>query len=133
MRRLALGRDRSAGNHCTGLAPPKTEAAQQPLALPNAEGVYRIGQGVSPPALMYKVDPALTDLARAAKVSGTVLIAVVVNVDGTVGEVKVLRSLGYGLDENAVEAVKQWKFKPGTKDGQPVPVYAQVEVNFRTR
>jgi TonB family protein len=60
-----------------------------------------------------------------------VLLNVVVLPDGTTGQIKVLRSLDVGLDQRAVEAVSTWKFKPGMKDGRPVPVQATIEVNFR--
>jgi len=60
-----------------------------------------------------------------------VLVAVEVGADGVPNNVRVLRSLGLGLDEKAVEAVKQWRFKPGMKDGKPVPVAATIEVSFR--
>ncbi len=94
-------------------------------------GVYRVGGGVSAPSVLYKVDPEYSEEARKAKYSGTVLISLVVGPDGRATNIKVVRSLGLGLDEKAMEAVAKWKFKPGTKSGSPVAVQATIEVNFR--
>ncbi|HLH17807.1 MAG TPA: energy transducer TonB [Bryobacteraceae bacterium] len=94
-------------------------------------GVYRIGNGVSPPQLIEKVEPKYTEQARQAKYQGTVLLYIEVNPEGQATNIRVQRGLGLGLDENAVKAVSQWKFKPGMKDGAPVTVAATVEVNFR--
>ncbi len=93
--------------------------------------VYRIGGGVSAPVLIQKVEPEYTEQARAAKYQGTVLLYVEIGPDGAPTNIRVQRSLGLGLDEKAIEAVKQWRFKPGEKDGNPVPVSATIEVNFR--
>ncbi len=94
-------------------------------------GAYRIGGGVSPPSILYKVEPEYSEEARKAKFQGTVLLYVVVDEKGLPRDIKVLRPLGLGLDQKAVEAVEKWKFTPGKKDGKPVPVQAQIEVNFR--
>jgi len=94
-------------------------------------GVYRVGGGVSAPIVLSKKDPEYSEEARKAKFQGTVLLSIVVSTGGVAGDIKVVRSLGLGLDEKAVEAVRQWKFKPGYKDGKPVPVAATIEVNFR--
>lgn len=94
-------------------------------------GVFRIGGGVSSPRLLYKVEPEYSEEARKAKYQGTVMLAVEVWEDGLAHNIRVLRSLGLGLDEKAVEAVKQWKFSPGKKDGKPVKVAAQIQVSFR--
>ena len=94
-------------------------------------GAYRIGGGVSPPSILFKVEPEYSEEARKAKFQGTVLLFVVVDEKGNPRDIKVLRRLGLGLDEKAVEAVDKWKFSPGKKDGTPVPVQAQIEVNFR--
>ncbi len=94
-------------------------------------GAYRIGGGVSSPQVLYKVDPEYSEEARKAKYGGTVLIKLVVLPDGKAADIKVVRSLGLGLDEKAIEAVEKWKFKPGLKNGVPVPVVATIEVNFR--
>jgi periplasmic protein TonB len=94
-------------------------------------GVYRVGGGVSQPAVIFKVDPEYSEEARKAKYSGTVMLAVIVTVDGQAKDIHVVKSLGMGLDEKAMEAVEKWKFKPGMKGGQPVNVRATIEVNFR--
>jgi TonB family protein len=95
------------------------------------EGVYRVGGGVSAPTLVYKVEPQYSEAARKARYQGTVLLHVEVDPSGKPTNIKVLRSLGLGLDEKAVEAVEQWRFKPGYKDGKPVTMAATIEVNFR--
>ena len=94
-------------------------------------GVFKVGGGVSQPAVIYKVDPEYSEEARKAKYSGTVLLQLVVDVDGRAKNIKVMKGVGLGLDEKAIEAVQKWKFAPGKKNGQPVAVYATVEVNFR--
>jgi TonB family protein len=94
-------------------------------------GVFRVGGGVSAPLLIHKVEPEYTEEARLAKYQGTVLLYVEIGPDGTATNIKVARSLGLGLNEKAIECVKQWRFKPGMKDGRPVTVMATIEVNFR--
>ncbi len=95
-------------------------------------GVFRPGVGgVTAPQLVFKVEPEYTEEARKAKYQGTVVLYAVVDSDGMVRNVRVARSLGLGLDEKAIEAVKQWKFLPGKKDGRAVPVAASIEVTFR--
>ncbi len=94
-------------------------------------GAFRVGGGVSQPAVLYKVDPEYSEEARKAKYSGTVLLSLVVGIDGKAQNIRVVKGVGLGLDEKAIEAVQKWKFSPGKKGGQPVPVIATVEVNFR--
>jgi len=94
-------------------------------------GAYRVGGGVSAPRAIYQPDPEYSEEARKAKYQGTVVLWCVVGPDGRVREVRVQRSLGLGLDEKAMEAVKTWKFEPARKDGVPVAVQVNVEVNFR--
>jgi periplasmic protein TonB len=94
-------------------------------------GVYRIGGGVSRPELIFKPEPEYSEEARKAKFQGTVLLSIVVMPDGSTSNIRVIRPLGLGLDEKAIEAVRKWRFRPSLKDGQPVPVHANVEVNFR--
>lgn len=94
-------------------------------------GVYRIGGGVSAPSLLSKVEPEYSEEARKAKFQGTVVLYVVVDEKGQPQQLRVVRPLGLGLDEKAIEAVQKWRFRPGFKDGKPVPVAATVEVNFR--
>jgi TonB family protein len=94
-------------------------------------GVYRVGGGVTAPVLLYKKEPEYSEEARKAKYQGTVLLYIEVDSSGKATNIRVQKSLGLGLDEKAMEAVKQWKFKPGYKDGKPVTVAATIEVNFR--
>jgi len=94
-------------------------------------GVFRVGGGVSAPQVLYKVDPEYSEEARKAKYSGTVVLQLIVDATGKARDIKVVRSLGLGLDEKAIEAVNKWKFRPGVRNGQPVAVMATIEVNFR--
>ena len=94
-------------------------------------GPFRVGGGVTAPLVLHKVEPEYSEEARKAKYQGTVLLYIEVDPGGRAINIRVQRSLGLGLDEKAIEAVKQWKFKPGYKDGKPVTVAATVEVNFR--
>lgn len=100
----------------------------------------RDGQEVTPraqtmPTVIREVKPDYTSEAKQQGIQGTVELSVVVNDDGTVGEVKVTKSLDdkYGLDQQAVIAMKKWLFKPGTKDGKPVAVQVTVEMSFRLK
>jgi TonB family protein len=106
-------------------------AGPPPPPPPLPPGVVRVGKGVTPPSVIYKVDPSYTEEARTAKIQGSVVLNVVVGADGSAQQVSVLRSLDPGLDQKAVETVSTWKFRPGMKDGQPVAVQAQIEVSFR--
>lgn len=85
-----------------------------------------------PPKILSQPAAAVSEEARSAKVCGSVLVNFVIGLDGTPNNVKVERSLGYGLDENAVRAVRAWRFQPATKEGQPVAVPSNAEVNFHT-
>jgi len=106
-------------------------AALSPVMTSSSPAV-KVGGGVSAaPSLLFKMEPEYSEEARAAKFMGTVLLKVVVDTDGLAKDIQVDRSIGMGLDEQAVIAVTQWKFKPGTKDGAAVPVLAQIEINFK--
>jgi TonB family protein len=94
-------------------------------------GVFRVGGGVTAPVPLYRPEPEYSEEARKAKYQGTVVLYVEVDASGHPRNLKVMRSLGLGLDEKAMEAVEKWKFRPGYKDGKPVTVAATVEVNFR--
>ena len=94
-------------------------------------GVFHVGGGVSAPVPLYKPDPEYSEEARKAKYSGTVVLSIIVDATGKPRDIKVIRSLGLGLDEKAIEAVTKWKFRPGYRNGQPVAVQASIEVNFR--
>jgi protein TonB len=94
-------------------------------------GVRRIGGGVSAPRVLFAPEPEFSEEARKAKVAGNVLVYLQVDPNGKPTHVRVLRGIGMGLDEKAVEAVSQYKFKPAMEDGKPVTVEMQVEVNFQ--
>jgi TonB family protein len=91
----------------------------------------KVGPGIKPPTLAYKVEPEYSEEARAAKLQGTVLLKVVIDVDGLAKDIQVVNGQGLGLDEQAVAAIMRWKFNPAQKDGAPVAVQAQIEVNFK--
>ncbi|HZQ67883.1 MAG TPA: energy transducer TonB [Terriglobales bacterium] len=94
-------------------------------------GIYKVGGGVSAPRPIYQPDPEYSEEARRAKYQGTVILYVVVGPDGRPHDIRIVRSLGMGLDEKAIEAVKTWRFDPARKNAQPVSVQISVEVTFR--
>jgi len=94
-------------------------------------GVFRPGGGVTAPVLLQRVEPEYSEEARKAKFQGTVVLYCEVTERGVCENIRVIKALGLGLDEKAIEAVKKWRFRPGQKDGKPVTVAAQIEVNFR--
>ena len=94
-------------------------------------GLRQIGGGVSAPQLIYQVEPEFSEEARKAKVAGNVLVTLVVDTSGHPQRVRVLRGIGMGLDEKAVEAVRQYRFKPAMEGSTPVPVQVNIDVNFQ--
>jgi TonB family protein len=96
-------------------------------------GPFRPGSGVTPPRLVHEVKPDYTDEARRRGVNGEVVLEVVVQRDGRVGDIRVIQGLGGGLDRRAIEAVRQWRFAPGERLGTPVDVVVEVAVEFRLR
>jgi TonB family protein len=106
-------------------APPAVSSAP-PVAAPPAPDTTR-------PTLISKVEPNYTDAARAAKYSGSVLLEAVVRKDGTPDAIQVVRAAGFGLDEEAIAAIKQWRFKPATRNGEPVDFKITMEVNFNLK
>jgi protein TonB len=107
-------------------APPPPPPAPEP----KDEGPLRVGGDVKAPVAINRAKPDYTDTARKAHVSGVVVVEAVVNKQGEVEQVKVLKGLPMGLSEQAVEAVKKWHFKPGTLNGEPVDVIFSLTVNF---
>jgi TonB family protein len=96
------------------------------------ETIYRIGdEGVTPPKVLSKIEPDYTDEARNAKIEGVVELSVQIGADGLAQNIQITRSLDGGLDQSAVAAIQQWRFKPGEKNGKPVRVAAKIEVNYR--
>jgi TonB family protein len=96
-------------------------------------GPYRPGAGIEPPRLLREVRADYTEAGRRAGVNGDVVLEIVVRHDGSVGDVRVVRRLGSGLDERAVQAVRQWRFSPARRQGVPVDVIVEVAVEFRLR
>jgi periplasmic protein TonB len=94
-------------------------------------GAFRVGGGVSAPRALETPDPEYSEEARKAKYQGTCVLWLIVDPDGKPRDIKVARALGMGLDQKAIEAVRNWRFSPAMKDGRPVPVQINVEVNFR--
>ncbi len=98
----------------------------------HSEGAYKMGgPGLTPPSVLFKIEPEYSEEARVAKLAGTVVVGAEIGPDGVAHNIHILRPLGVGLDEKAMEAIQQWRFKPGMKDGQPVTVVVNIEVNFR--
>src|SRR5882672_2694338 len=100
---------------------------------PDGGGPYRPGSGVEPPRLLREVKATYTEEARRRGITGDVLMEVVVRRDGSVGDAHVLQGLGYGLEERAISAVKQWRFAPAMRKGVPVDVLVEVAVEFTLR
>jgi TonB family protein len=96
-------------------------------------GPYRPGSGIEPPRLLREVKADYTEEARQRSISGEVVMEIVVRRDGSVGDVRILRGLGGGLNDRAVQAVRQWRFAPATRLGSPVDVIVEVGVEFRLR
>jgi TonB family protein len=114
-----------------GGAAPAPATSMTPAQL--ATGAYPAGGGVSNPIPISKPEPEYSEEARKARWGGTVLLSLVIDQNGKPQDIHVLKPLGLGLDEKAIEAVTQWSFKPGMKSGVAVPVAAQIEVTFRPK
>ena len=95
-----------------------------------SEPVYRMGDGVKPPKVTYQPQPEYSEEGRQKHIAGHVVLAITVTSKGEVTQIRVVKSLGSGLDEKAVEAVRKWKFKPARKDGKPVSVSVAVDISF---
>jgi len=93
-------------------------------------GVFRPGRGVTPPRAIYSPEPEFSEEARKAKYQGTCVLGLVVDTNGRPTNIRVVNSLGMGLDEKAIEAVRTWRFEPGRKDGHAVAVEIAIEVDF---
>jgi periplasmic protein TonB len=96
-------------------------------------GPYRPGSGILAPQLLHEVKPDYTEEARRRSLAGDVVLEIVVRSDGRVGAVRVLQGLGAGLDQRAIDAVRQWRFSPARRLGTPVDVMVEVAVEFRLR
>jgi TonB family protein len=97
------------------------------------DGVYSVGGGITPPTVVHRVEPEYSEEARKARYEGTVVFAAIIRKDGRIDIVQLVRRLGFGLDENAIRALKEWRFRPATMNGVPVDVTMNVEVRFNLR
>ena len=95
-----------------------------------SSALAQVDSGATPPSVLAKVDPKYTPEAAKAKVTGILRLSLIVDTQGLARDVRVVKPLGFGLDEKGIEAVQKWKFKPGVKDGHPVDVRATIEVTF---
>jgi protein TonB len=117
------------GSGCCGGVGPNIGPGFGPY---DSGNIFRPGVGeVTAPRAIYTPDPDYSDQARKAKCQGAVLLWLVVGADGHPRDIRVQRSPGMGLDEKAVEAVRQWRFQPATLNGRPVAVQINVEMSFR--
>jgi TonB family protein len=98
---------------------------------PRADAPWRVGGDVKAPIVTYRVEPKYTDEAREKRISGIVILEVIIGKEGRVRDAQVLKPLPFGLDQAAIDAVKQWQFKPGTLAGQPVDVLFNLTINFK--
>jgi len=115
-------------------APPKLVGQARSVSQDDDDTVFRMGPpGLTAPSVLSKIDPEYSQEARDAKIQGTVIIYLEVDRAGNARNLRVVRGLGMGLDEKAIEAVKQWRFKPGLKDGRPVIVASHIDIEFRFR
>lgn len=119
---------------CLLAAPPQATtqpANQQPTTAPPGNEVQKVGNGVTAPTLIFKVDPEYPEKAGKARLEGMVRLYFEVNEQGVPQNPRVIKGLGLGLDEAAIEALMKWRFRPGLKNGKPVTTQAQAQVNFR--
>jgi TonB family protein len=123
--------------HLKGTPPPKQsqpgEVASEMMAPAQSAPVYRIGGNVKPPQIIKHREPKYSDLALRLKYEGITVLQCTLTEAGTPEDIRIIRPAGFGLDENAVQAVKDWTFKPATREGRPVRVVVNVEVNYRMR
>jgi periplasmic protein TonB len=96
-------------------------------------GPYRPGSGITPPSIIREVKPDYTEEGRRRNLEGDVVLEIVVRRDGSVGDVKLLQRLGSGLEQRAIDAVRQWRFSPAMRQGVPVDVIVEVAVEFKLR
>ena len=133
---LGLGRGGGAGTgQGTGIGPGRGSGLGDGWGGGTGGGAYRPGNGVETPRLLREIKPQYTAQAMRAKIQGEVLLECVVGTDGSVGNIRVVRSLDstFGLDQEAIKAARQWRFAPGTRQGQPVPVLVTIAIAFTLR
>lgn len=118
----------------TGPAARRQHAPKANMSFAQSEErIYTVGEdSVVPPKCLYKPLPQYTQEARDAKVEGIIMLQAIIRKTGQITDIKILKGIGHGLDESAIETLsKEWKFEPGTLDGQPVNVQAYIEITFR--
>jgi TonB family protein len=130
---LAAGDEKPQAPEADGSGPGKGAGVDDGTGGGAGGGPFRPGSGVEPPRLLREVKAQYTEDARKRAVTGDVVLEIVIKSDGSVGDVKVLRGLGHGLDERAVAAVRDWRFAPARRLGTPVDVIVEVEVEFSLR
>jgi TonB family protein len=133
---LGLGRGGGAGTGTgTGIGPGRGSGLGDGWGGGTGGGAYRPGNGVETPRLLKEVKPQYTAQAMRAKIQGEVLLECIVQPDGSVGNIRVVRSLdsAFGLDQEAIKAARQWRFAPGTKQGEPVAVLVTIAIAFTLR
>ncbi|HTG90132.1 MAG TPA: energy transducer TonB [Vicinamibacterales bacterium] len=133
---LGLGRGGGAGTGVgTGIGSGRGSGLGDGWGGGTGGGAYRPGNGVETPRLLKEVKPQYTAQAMRAKIQGEVLLECIVGPDGQVGNIRVVRSLdsSFGLDQEAIKAARQWRFAPGTKQGQPVAVLVTIAIAFTLR
>ena len=108
----------------------QTQDAESKKSSPKEDPVYEPGKDVKAPKLIHYVEPQFSPSSKEAFVEGTVKISVIVTTDGIPTNLKIVNGLNTQEDQTAIEALKQWRFQPGTKAGQPVKVKVTVEVDF---
>ncbi len=108
--------------------PSSPPTSTNPSGQPGTTG--RIAN-TSMPSVVYKTDPAYSDMARVFKISGSVMLRIVISKTGVTESIQLMQGVGFGLDEQAARTVRAWRFRPGTKAGEPVSAQSQIENNFR--
>jgi TonB family protein len=119
-----------APGHARILLECRPPAATTPDAS-SPERPVRVGTDITPPALLFKMEPEYSEEARQAKSQGNLTLSLIIEPDGKPSDIRIVQGLGLGLDEQAIAAVMQWRFKPGTRNGKPVRVATQIVVSFR--
>ena len=121
-------------------APPSPTPGDEPTKkaielhqIPQEDSVLRVGGEVSKPERLTGMDPKYTEAARRARIQGVVILEAIIDREGRVGSTRVLKGLPMGLDQEAIDAVNQWTFKPATRGGEPVAVYFTLIVEFKQR
>jgi protein TonB len=128
------GRDGAAGSgEGAGIGAGQGEGIGEGTGGGTGGGPFRPGSGIDPPALLREVKPDYPEDARRRSLEGDVVLEIVVRRDGSVGDVRVIQSLGASLDQRAIEAVRQWRFDPARRRGAPVDVLVEVSVEFKLR